>query len=103
MAVYVTFFKAAGLGSVNAPIAGNARARESVSVGSTSTTAALDGEALYVMNNESSTVMVAVGSTPNASATVATAATSAGFAIAAGAFIPIAVVTGDKIAVATAL
>lgn len=102
MAVYVTFFKPAGLGSAHAPSLGKMRKLESVSVGSTSTASAADGEAAYVMNNESTAVYVAAGSTPVANTATATDATSAGFVLAAGAFMALSVNTGDKIAVATA-
>lgn len=102
MAVYVSFFKPKGLGSVHSPAIGAVRVRESVAAGATSTAAAADGEYLWAMNNESTTVLVATGSAPNASATAATTATTAGVAIAAGQALPFAVNTGDKIAVATA-
>lgn len=84
MAVTVTFFKPKGIGSVHAPGVGEIRARESVTIPGTTTATVQDGECVVVLNEESDAVLVAHGTTPDAAASPATSATSAGFPVATG-------------------
>ena len=83
-----------------APGIGVVRKRESVAVGAVSTVTALAGEIIIVANEEGSSVFVAVGSTPDASATESTNDTSAGFVVPAGQLSsPFVATAGDKVSV----
>lgn len=76
------------------------RVRETVALSSTTSAAAQDGEFAVVGNTESSMILVARGTTPDAAATAATSDTTAGFPLAAGQVSdPIAMAAGDKISV----
>jgi hypothetical protein len=100
MAVQVIFFKPRGSGFGQAPVVGEIRAREAVTIPNTTTATVRDGELVMVLNEETAAVLVAYGSTPDAAATAATAATSAGFPVAAGQVsAPIMATAGSKISV----
>lgn len=101
MAVQVIFFKPAGMGRFDAPAVGEIRCREAVTIPNTTTATVQDGEYVVVLNEEAAAVLVAHGSTPSATATASTPATSAGFPVAAGQVGPaIRPATGAKINVA---
>jgi hypothetical protein len=86
-----------------APAIGSIRAREAVAVAGVSTGVAKAGEILILVNTEASAVLVAIGNAPDAAATAATTATSAGFYLAAGErSLPIVPATGDKVSVKAA-
>lgn len=88
MAAYVSFFTPAGIGAIEAPGIGNVRLREAVTVpGSTSASCAPD-EAVMVYNGESTAIFIAFGTTPDAAATSATLATTAGFPVGPGTMSP---------------
>jgi len=97
MTVFASFAKPSGMGSIHAPGIGSIRARESLTIPATTSTAFVDGEVAIVFNNESAPVFVAFGTTPDAAAGAASAATTAGVTIAAGAWLPIIGKAGDKI------
>ena len=97
MAVIVAFAKPTGLGSAHAPGVGQARVMESLALDGTTTATFADGEFAWVLNAESSAVLVATGATPNAQATAATVATTAGVGIAAGGVLPLVGKPGDKV------
>jgi hypothetical protein len=85
MAAYVIFFTPKGIGpTVHAPGVGLARVREAVTVPGTTEAKALEGEVVMVFNGDDAVALVALGSTPDASATSATTATTAGLPIPAG-------------------
>lgn len=83
MSAVVCFVKAVS-GGAGTAAAGRIRKKEVISVPSTSTITAEAGEFAIVMNTETSAILVAYGSTPDAQATTETAATSAGLGIPAG-------------------
>ena len=97
MAVHVTFLPPSYVGDKANLAFGPARSYQAVTVGSATTGAAQDGEFAYIFNAEASPVLIAKGATPDAGATVATAATSASWVIAAGGFAIVEMYTGDKI------
>jgi hypothetical protein len=98
MTVQVIFFKAKGVGSVHSPGVGDITAREAVTIPATTSRAVADGEIVVVLNEETSAVLVAYGTTPDATATASTAATSAGYPVPAGLVSPpIVAPTGAKI------
>lgn len=98
MAVQVIFFTPRGIGSAHAPGVGEIRAREAVSIPGSTTATVQSGEAVVVLNEESAAVLVAHGTTPDATATASTAATSAGYPVPAGQVSPpILAATGAKI------
>lgn len=100
MTVQVIFFTPRGIASAHAPGVGDIRAREAVTIPGTTTAVAQAGESVVVFNGETSGVLVAHGPTPDATATAATMATSAGFPVAAGQIsVPIQPATGSKISV----
>ena len=100
MAVQVLFFSPKGIGSINAPGVGQVRLREALAIGGVTTGAAEHREAVVVFNGEASPVLVAHGSAPDAAATEATPATSAGYAVPAGQCSPpFMVATGAKVSV----
>lgn len=87
--------------SVNAPLSGHARASEAVAAGASGSLTAQDGEIAIVTNMGTTALYFAFGSTPNASATAATAATSARHGIGPGNTLGIVVNVGDKFAAAS--
>lgn len=95
MTVVVSFVKPQGAGVVGM---GRVRIRENISVPGTTTNAAEDGEIIIIGNAETSPVNAAWGTTPDAAATAASAATTAGVPIFAGAVsFPITPKIGEKI------
>lgn len=78
MAIHISFITPRGAGSIHAPVVGPCRIRESIASGATTTAATQEGEVVLVVNEEAEVVFVAVGATPNASATASTALTTAG-------------------------
>lgn len=78
MAVQVIFFEAKSMGSMDAPGVGNVRVREAITIPGETTAKAAAGEAVMIFNGEGSPVLVAHGSSPDAAATAATGATTAG-------------------------
>lgn len=98
MSVIVTFVSVKGIGSIHAPGISDARVREELELGATDTTAETEeGEVVYVLNNETSAVLVAFGSNPDASAAVKTSATSVGVPVPAGGVIALNPPEGSKI------
>ena len=97
MSVIVSFCTPRGIGSVHAPGIGTARIRQDLTLGDTTTGAAADGEIAYLVNDEDSVVVVAFGSGPDADATEATDATSAGIAVPAGGALVLVTRAGDKV------
>lgn len=84
MTVVVSFIshKALGLGPVLG--VGVVRVREDITIPGSTTATAQAGEIVLVGNGETSMVAIAFGTTPDAAALAATAATSAGFVVPAG-------------------
>lgn len=80
MTVRISFVRAEHIGGSELLI-GAARAMEAVAVPGTTTTVARADEVAYVVNDGTDSVLVAVGTTPDAAATAETTATSAGMAI----------------------
>lgn len=99
MAVKVSFVRPAGIGSVDAPGIGACRVCETLTVPGATTAAAQDGEIAVIVSTESSAVVVAHGSTPDAAATAQTSATSAGYAVPPSQIVPIVLRAGDKISI----
>lgn len=97
MAVHITFAPPAYVGSDANLSLGPARLYEAVTVGSATTGAALDGEFAFISNAETSAVVLAKGTAPNAGATTATAASSASFVIPSGSYAIVQMFAGDKI------
>lgn len=97
MAVKVSFMKPGGLGSINAVGLGACRTCETVTVPGTTTASLQDGEIAVLLSTEAASVVAAHGSTPDAAATNATNATSAGYGVPAGMAVAIAGNVGDKI------
>ena len=100
MAAVVSFITP-GTGGAGVSAASRVRKMEVLTVPSTSTISAQAGEVAIVLNTESSAILVAFGSTPDAQAVTETTATSAGQGIPVGltspALGPLAL--GDKISV----
>lgn len=78
MAVQVIFFQAKSMGSMDSPGVGAVRLREAITTPGSTTGTVRAGEAVMVFNGDGSPVLVAHGSEPDAAATEATAATTAG-------------------------
>lgn len=97
MSVVVAFMKPGGLGSVSAVGVGQCRARETISVPATTAISAQAGDIAFIVSTESVTVLAAHGTAPDAQATDATPATTAGYALPPNVPIAIAVRVGDKI------
>lgn len=97
MSVIISFVTPKGIGSIHAPGIGTVRVREDESLDGTTTATVAEGEVVIVANNETSMIAVAFGTTPDADATAATAATSAGVAIPAGQSLALVPAEGDKI------
>jgi hypothetical protein len=83
MAATVCFLTAVSAGG-GATAAGAIRKKEVLTVPSTSTITANAGEFAIVLNTESTGILVAYGSTPDAVAVTSTSATTAGLGIPAG-------------------
>lgn len=83
MSAVVCFVKP-GTGGAGAAAASRIRKKEVLTVPSTSTITAEAGEFAIVLNTETSGILVAFGSTPDAQAATETSATSAGLGIPAG-------------------
>lgn len=97
MTVKVSFIKPGGLGSVNVIGIGACRICETVTVPGSTSASIQDGEIAVLMSTESAACVAAHGTTPDAAATAATAATSAGYGVPVGVAFPIAGKVGDKI------
>lgn len=96
MPIHVAFQQPAWGGSEGSPFAGGAMKSEAIADGATGSLTADDGQVAIVANTGSDLVYVAHGSTPDASATAATNATSARYCIPSGQVIGFAVAAGDK-------
>lgn len=97
MTVVVSFIKQTARGSEASGV-GQVRIRENITVPGTTTATLLPGELVVVGNAETSMVAVAFGTTPDAAATLATGATSAGLPVPSGGLsYPIIPAFGDKI------
>lgn len=83
MSAVVSFLRVAPAGG-GASAAWKIRKKEVLTVPSTSTITATEGEFAIVLNTESTAILVAYGSTPDAQAVTETSATSAGLGIPAG-------------------
>lgn len=102
MSVVVSFIKPKGVGALGAPGIGSCRAKEVLSLTGTSTGASQEGEVIIVANNETTMILMAFGSVPDAQATAETTKTSAGIPIPAGQVgVTIAAPIGSKINVKT--
>lgn len=99
MAVKVSFFTPAGIGSVTAPGIGRVRKTETVALDAASAAAAAEGECALVFNGEASPIMAAHGTTPDAAAGTETAATSAGVPVPSGQSVVLVCAEGAKISV----
>lgn len=97
MSVKISFMKPGTMGTINAIGMGACRACETLTVPDTTALVAQGGEIAVIVSTEANTVIAAHGLTPDAAAEVATAATSAGYAIPAGVIVAVAVHAGDKI------
>lgn len=83
MAATVCFLTAVSAGG-GASAAGAIRKKEVLTVPDTTTITANAGEYAIVLNTESTAVLVAYGSTPDAQAVTSTSATTAGIGVPAG-------------------
>jgi hypothetical protein len=97
MTVQVSFLTPAGAGSINAPIIGDIRVREPVSVGSSTTATAQAGEVAMVYNGETGPIWIAHGTSPDAATTASTATSSAGVTLGPAERAAIALKAGSKI------
>jgi len=82
-------------------IAGRIRKRESIATGGTGSETANADEVAVLYNSDGAGITVAHGSTPDASATTGTKATSAAYTIPPATLVPVYVREGDKFAVAS--
>lgn len=97
MAAVVSFMRAKS-GGADVGAVGSVRKMEVLTVPSTSTITAESDEVAIILNTEATAIMVAFGSTPDAQATTATPATSAGQGIPIGLTSPaLLMAQGDKI------
>lgn len=97
MPVKVSFIRPGQLGSVGAVGIGACRLSETLTLPGTTTAGALDGEIVLLVSTETGACIAAHGATPNAAATGATAATSAGYGLPTGIAVAVAVRAGDRI------
>jgi len=97
MTVSVSFMKPDGIGSINAPGLGRCRTRETITVPGTTTASLEAGEIALLCSGESAVVLAAAGTTPDAQATTATAATQAGVPVPPNVFVPVVGKVGEKI------
>lgn len=81
MAAHVVFFRAEGLDTNDNPAVGGVRVREVVAIGDTSAALTAQREVVIVYNDESTAILVALGSAPDAAATTSSDATQAGFPV----------------------
>lgn len=100
MPIHVAFQVPSWAGSTASPAFGTPRASEAIADAGTGSLTAQDGEIAVVTNTGDAVAYVAHGSTPDSSATTATAATSARYAMGAGQTLPVQTRTGDKFATA---
>lgn len=102
MPVQVIFFTPQGVGRTNTVQGvGSIRRREAVTIPGETTGTVQNGESVVVYNGETGGVLVAHGSTPLATTTTETAASSAGFPVPASMnSVPIEPATGSKIHIA---
>ena len=97
MAAVVSFMKAK-TGSAGVSAVWTVRKMEVLTVPSTSTITADDGEIAIILNTETAGILAASGSTPDAQATTETSATTAGHGIPSGLTSPAILMNqGDKI------
>lgn len=98
MTIVVSFVSAGPAGAGGNGVA-RVRKQERIALNGTTTATSEPGDAIIIGNGESSMIAVAFGTTPDAAALDATAATSAGFPVAAGSVSPPIVpgVVGAKI------
>lgn len=98
MAAVVSFLRPVS-GGGGSTAAGRIRKKEVVTVGNSSTITAEAGEFAIVLNTESSAILVAFGSTPDAQAVTETSATSAGIGVPTGLQSPLLgpLALGDKV------
>jgi hypothetical protein len=101
MTVYVSFFTPGSIGSIHAPGVGRPRIRESLTIPASTTATLATGEVALIVNGENGPVSVAIGTTPDADTTTATAASSAGVVIPAGQSLTIVGQSGAKISAKT--
>jgi hypothetical protein len=97
MPLIVSFGKPAYIGSIGTIGLGRVRISETVALDGVSAAAASDGEIAIITNTEASAIGIAMGTTPDAAALNATAATSARTAIGSGQTFVVSVEAGDKI------
>lgn len=83
MAAVVSFMSAKS-GGAGVSAVWTVRKMEVLTVPSTSTITAEEGEIAIILNTEATGILAASGSTPNAQATTSTAATTAGLGVSAG-------------------
>ena len=102
MSAVVSFLRVASAGG-GASAAWRIRKKEVLSVASSSTITAQAGEFAHVFNTETTAILAAYGSTPDAQATTETSATSAGITIGSGLEGPLLgpLAEGDKVNVNT--
>ncbi|WP_316176162.1 hypothetical protein [Bradyrhizobium sp. SZCCHNRI1073] len=102
MAAVVCFLRP-GTASGGGTAANNVRKKEVLTVPSTSTITAEAGEYAIVLNTETSAILVAWGSTPDAQAITQTSATMAGLGVPSGLESPLLgpLATGDKVSAKT--
>jgi len=96
MTVKISFIKPGGLGSINAVGIGACRVCETITIPGTTTASLQAGEIAVLVSTESGPCVAAHGTTPDAAATDATAATSAGYGVPEGTAFPVAGNVGDK-------
>jgi hypothetical protein len=98
MGMFVSFIKTDGIGGViAAPSLSLCRVTETVALNGTTTATAEIGETILITNTGSDAVLATHGNAPDASATTATSATSAGYVVPSGQTIVIAPETGQKV------
>lgn len=103
MAVEVVFLRGGNISGRAVDAIMSVRKREPLALDATTTITAEDGELIMIGNRETDMVRIAVGTTPDADATTASASTSAGFPVPAGQLSPPIVATaGMKVNVKAA-
>lgn len=100
MTLTVIFQSDAAIGSLGTQVIGRPNRSEKINSGATGALGAVAGEIAILVNTGTSSIDVAHGSTPNASATSATDATSSFYSIPPGGSPFVRVQAGDKFAVA---
>jgi hypothetical protein len=99
MPVKVSMGKPTLVGNLAVLAFGQFRVSETIAVGATTTIVAQAGEIAVLLSTEASAVNAAHGPVPDAAATTATSATSAGYGLPPGTPYPVALQAGDKISV----